>query len=141
VIHRLNNLFGNRKIETLNNEQGMTLLEVLVALVILSLVLVTILGRFSLSGRLSADTYRYNAALMLAQSKIEEIKNTSFNNITSVTKSSFSQESDYAQFHGMTYAVDVVENGPHLKTVTVTVSYDDAGISKQLQLVTEIARR
>lgn len=139
MIHRLNSLFNNRT-ETLNNEQGMTLLEVLVALVILSLALVTMLGRFSLAGRLNADTYRYNAALTLAQSKMEEIKNTSFNNITSVAMTNFSEESDYAQFQGMSYAVDVVNNG-HLKTVTVTVSYDDAGIPKQLQLVTEVARR
>jgi Tfp pilus assembly protein PilV len=115
----------------------MILLEVLVALVILSLALVTMLGQFSLSGRLSADTYRYNAALTLAQSKMEEIKN----HLTGVATTRFSHERDYAQFQGMTYAVDVVENGLHLKTVTVTVSYDDAGIPKQLQLVTEVARR
>jgi Tfp pilus assembly protein PilV len=141
VIHRLINIFNNRRTKALDNEQGMILLEVLVALVILSLALVTMLGQFSLSGRLSADTYRYNAALTLAQSKMEEIKNTSFNDLTGVATTRFSHERDYAQFQGMTYAVDVVENGLHLKTVTVTVSYDDAGIPKQLQLVTEVARR
>jgi len=125
----------------LNNERGMTLLEVLVALLILSLVLVTMLDRFAQAGRLNSGTYRYNEALSLAQSKIEEIKKKDFNSVASVALTSFSSESDYAQFQGLTYTVTVLDSGLNTKTVTVAVSYTDEGIAKQLDLTAEVARR
>lgn len=125
----------------LNNGQGMTLLEVLVALLILSMVLVTMLNSFALAGRQNSDTYRYNEALSLAQSKIEEIKDRNFNSVTSVASTRFSSESDYDQFQGLTYTVEVVDSGLNTKTVTVTIFYTDEGIDKQLDLTAEVAKR
>jgi type II secretion system protein I len=124
-----------------NNERGMTLLEVLVALLIFSMVLVTMLGSFAQAGRQNANAYRYNEALWLAQSKIEEIKEMNFDSVNNVEAKSFSSESDYNQFQGMTYTVNVVDSGFNTKTVTVTVSYEDEGIAKQLDLTAEVVKR
>ncbi len=140
---------SRRKLIFINNEQGLTLLEVLVALLLLSMALVTMLNSFVLAGRQNSDTYRYNEALSLAQSKIEEIKKKNFNDVTSVAITDFATESDYAQFQGLSYKVTVAPNYITVndtsilnsKTVTVTVYYDDEGAAKQLDLTTEVAMR
>lgn len=132
---------STEKLKLLKNERGMTLLEVLVALMILALVLVTLLGRFAQAGRQNADAYRYNEALSLAQSKMEEIKKKDFKDVENIASTNFSAESDYSQFQGMSYTVSVVDSGLNTKTVTVTVSYTDEDIAKQLDLTTEVARR
>lgn len=137
----LNRTQARKKFKNIYNEQGLTLLEVLLAFLILSLVVISLLGRFAQAGRLNADTLRHNEALSLAQSKIEEIKKKNFDSIVSVPSTSFSSESDYAQYTGMTYTVIVVNSGFNTKTVTVTVAYTDEGVAKQLDLTTEVARR
>lgn len=124
----------------LHNEQGLTLLEVLISFLILSLVLVSLLSSFAQAGRQNADTFRYNEALSLAQSKIEEIKKMKFDDIASVPSTSFSSESDYAQFKDMTYTVTVLDSGFNTKTVNVTVAYSDEGMAKYLDLTAEVAR-
>jgi Tfp pilus assembly protein PilV len=131
----------SKTLNLFNNEQGMTLLEELVALLILSIVLVTIMDRFAQASRQNSDATRYNEALSLAQSKIEEIKEKNYSSVNSVALKSFSSESDYSQFQGMNYAVAVVDSGLNKKTVTVAVYYTDQEIPKQLELTTEVARR
>jgi prepilin-type N-terminal cleavage/methylation domain-containing protein len=126
----------------LNNERGMTLLEVLVALLIFSLVLVTMLGSFAQAGRQNSDAYRYNEALSLAQSKIEEIKKMDFNSVASQASTSFSSDSDYNQFQNLTYKIDVVNSGLNTKTVTVTIYDSVDGTEKQLlELTAEVSKR
>lgn len=140
-LRNLNRTLARTKFKNIYNEQGLTLLEVLLAFLILSLVVVSLLGRFAQAGRQNADTLQYNVALSLAQSKIEEIKKRNFDSIVSVPSTSFSSESDYTQYAGLSYTVTVVNNGFITKTVTVTVTYSDEGVAKQLELTTEVARR
>lgn len=129
------------KLTILKNERGLTLIEVLVAFLILSMALVTMMNSFALGGRSNADTYRYNAAMTLAQSKIEEAKNSPFNSVVNVASTDFSSESDYSRFVGFSYTVTVVNSGLNNKTVTVTVFYSDEGVPKQLDITTEITKR
>lgn len=148
-IGSLKAVLSRRKLIFTSNEQGLILLEVLVALLLLSMVLVTMLNSFVLAGRQNSDTYRYNEALSLAQSKIEEIKKKNFHDVTSTAVTDFAAESDYAQFQGFRYKVAVAPNyisvnGASVlssKTVAVTVYYDDEGAAKQLALTVEVARR
>ena len=136
--HLLKDGFCYTETKTIDNEQGMTLLEVLVALLILSLVLVTILNSFALAGRQLSDTYRHEEALALAQNKIEEIMHMDFNDI----------KNDCTQYQDFTCQVTVVPNYIIIdnisklitKTVTVTVFYKDEGIEKQLELTAEVSR-
>ncbi|OPX88400.1 MAG: hypothetical protein A4E53_02038 [Pelotomaculum sp. PtaB.Bin104] len=129
----------------LNNERGLTLIEVLVAFVILTITLVTVMDSFALGSRQNAGTSRYNTALTFAQSKVEEIKYEPFNNVVDTALTDFSTESDYSQYDGFSYTITVVPNpsspGDLNKTVTVTVFYSDGGVSKQFALTAEIAKR
>ncbi|MDD3654485.1 MAG: type II secretion system protein [Desulfotomaculaceae bacterium] len=131
--------------KVLNNERGLTLIEVLVAFVILTMTLVTVMDSFALGSRQNAGTSRLNTALTLAQSKIEETKHKPFNNVMNAALTDFSTESDYAQFDGFSYTLTVEPNpaGPDdlNKTVTVTVFYSDGGVDKQVALTAEITKR
>lgn len=124
-----------------NNERGLTLIEVLVAFVILTIALVTIMNSFALGSRQNADTFRYNTALTLAQSKMEEIKKEPFNSVVNVAAADFASESDYAQFPGFSYTVTVEDDGLNNKKVIVTVFYGDEGVPKSLTLTAGITKR
>jgi len=129
------------KFAVFKNECGLTLIEVLVAFVILTMTLVTMMDSFALSGRQNAGTYRYNAAMTLAQSKMEEIKSKPFNSVVNVALTDFSTENDYSQFPGFSYAVTVENDGLNHKKVTVTVSYCDEGVLKTFNLTSGITKR
>ncbi|OPY57738.1 MAG: hypothetical protein A4E55_01458 [Pelotomaculum sp. PtaU1.Bin035] len=124
-----------------HDERGLTLVEILVAFVILTTALVTMLDIFVLGKRYNADTCRYNTAMALAQSKIEEIKSMAFNSVSNAALKSFSLESDYSQFDGFAYSVTVVDSGLITKTVTVTVYYEDEDMPKELAMTAEISNR
>lgn len=124
-----------------NDERGLTLIEVLVSFLILTMAMLTIMNSFALGGRQNACAYRYNAALAFAQSKMEEIKNNTFKNVVNVSSTDFSPESDYSRFAGFSYAVTVVNGGLNNKTVTVTVFYSDEGEPRQLALTSDITKR
>ncbi|OPX87861.1 MAG: hypothetical protein A4E54_01444 [Pelotomaculum sp. PtaB.Bin117] len=111
------------------------------ALVILSVSLAAMMDGFVTACRGNADIYRYNTALSLAQSKMEEIKNSPFILVKDIALVDFAGESDYAGFAGFRYSVAVADNDLISKTVIVTVSYNDAGISEEVALTGEIARR
>lgn len=129
------------KLRVLGNERGMTLLEVLVAFLILAMALVTMMNAFALGSRHNAGTSSYNTALSLAQSKMEEIKNSSFNSVDDVALTDFSTESDYSSFSGFSYEVAVENSGLNTKTVTVTVHYSEGGVSKEVSVTTEVVKR
>jgi len=125
----------------LSNQRGMTLLEVLVAFIILTMALVTMMNAFALGSRQNSGTNRYNTALSLAQSKMEEIKNCNFNSIEDVAATDFSSESDYSGFTGYSYGVTVDDSGLNLKTVTVEVTYSEGGVSKEVSVTTDVVKR
>lgn len=125
----------------IKDERGMTLIEVLVALVILTIAMVTMMNGFFLGGRQNANTNRYNIAMTLAQSKMEEIKKLPYKNIVNVASTNFSAETDYSQYTGFSYIIAVENDGLNVKKVTVTVSYSDEGTSKTFALTSGIAKR
>lgn len=129
------------KLPVLSNQRGMTLLEVLVAFIILTMALVTMMNAFVLGSRQNTGTNCYNTALSLAQSKMEEIKHRNFNSVTDVTATDFSSETDYSGFTGYSYTVTVDDGGLNLKTVTVAVTYSEGGVSKEVSVTTDVVKR
>jgi len=129
------------KLVVLQDERGFTLIEVLMAFVILAVSLAVMMDGFAVASRGNAGVYRYNTAVSLAQSKMEEIKNSSFIHVKDVTLADFTKESDYSEYAGFLYSVDVIDSGLIQKTVIVTVFYNDEGIPKEVSLTGEIVRR
>lgn len=118
------------------NERGMSLVEALVVLLILGAVLVPLMNTF-IFGSLTAAKARHEVkALNLAQSKLEEIKNLPSNSVTDIIiPLAFAEDPEY------TYKLNVVNTNYNLKTVTVSVYYQDGGTAKELAVTAEKLKR
>ncbi|NQT10837.1 MAG: prepilin-type N-terminal cleavage/methylation domain-containing protein [Desulfobacteraceae bacterium] len=117
-----------------NNNSGFTLMEVLVAMLILS---VGLLGMAALiTGIINSNklSNRISAATVLAQDKMEDIKRIGYSNAVSETKASMSSPYDKYERE-----VTVVDDSPaaNMKTVTVTVYWES---SKSVSLQTILSQ-
>ena len=118
--------------------KGYTLIEVLVALVILSISLLGIASLMSSSTRYNAFGGRLTEATTLAQDRLEKFRTTPWANIAT--------GNDTIQgATGITYArawrVDAIPPPPDdtLKTATVTVNWND-GTNHDIIILSAIAR-
>ncbi len=101
------------------NKKGFTLIEVLIGLTILAVGLLVIAGMQMTSITGSSFSHHVSQATILAQDKIEELKNLPYSMLTS---------QDYATVPDTVFSrkVDVVEDpGNSIKAITVTVKWTD----------------
>ncbi|MBW2570426.1 MAG: prepilin-type N-terminal cleavage/methylation domain-containing protein [Deltaproteobacteria bacterium] len=119
----------------IENNKGFTLIEVLVAMVILS---VGLLGTAALitTGIINGNkvSNRITTATVLGQDKMEEIKGLDYSSVVSEPKSSL--PSPYDQYERQ---VTVIDPSPaaNMKTVTVTVYWES---NKSVSLQTILSR-
>ncbi|MDD2442922.1 MAG: hypothetical protein PHS52_00265 [Desulfotomaculaceae bacterium] len=126
------------------DDSGLTLLEVLISFVVLTTTLFAVMNSFALAARRNIDTGRHQTALALAQSKLEELKNETYNNVVEITTPvQFSSESDYFCFCGFTYTISIDDSSfdELNKTVTVVVFYKEGDTTKQVALTTGFTKR
>lgn len=114
-----------------NNNSGFTLMEVLVAMLILS---VGLLGMAALlTGIINSNklSNRISTATVLAQDKMEDIKSVVYSNAVSETRAFLPSPDDKYERE-----VTVVDDSPaaNMKTVTVTV-YWESSKSVVLQMI------
>ncbi len=112
-----------------DNNNGFTLIEVLVAMVILS---VGLLGTAALiTGIIRGNkvSNRITTATTLVQDKMEEIKNKKYLNVAAEPLSIITNYPLYKR------KVDVDPLGTNMKTVTVTVSWDSDAHSVELKTI------
>lgn len=119
----------------INSEKGLSMLEVMIAVLLLSVVLVPLIGMYGLSGRIAAEGQQADIATNLAQAKLEELKGSSFESLVSVNDPVV-----FAGYPDYSYTVEVQEESDYLKQVTVTVYYHQAGEEREVSLTTEKAR-
>lgn len=114
------------------NQDGFTLIEVIVTLVIISLFLTPLATSSGLFHRATAQADGETIAAMLAQSKMEELKGKPYNELSDDTDS-------FPNGYG--YTVVVTTGALGTKTITVTVTYPVQDGTGQVKLQTERARR
>ena len=110
---------------------GFTLLEVIIAVVILSIGVITITWAFSTGLFVSTDVENVDLALNIAQAKMEEIKNTAFG---SISNSGPTPDPNFSRFNVTVGVTDVVAN--QLKQVDIMVSWEVKGGSASAVLTT-----
>ncbi|MGI9953178.1 prepilin-type N-terminal cleavage/methylation domain-containing protein [Moorellaceae bacterium AZ2] len=121
----------------LKNEGGFTLIEVVVSVVILVVAVVPLVDYLIVTARWSASSEEDLIALALAQGKIEEIKKRPFEEVRDEPDSPLDPPVAFVENPSFSYRLSVQESGRYLKTVTVTVYYEDAGGSRQVSLTAD----
>jgi prepilin-type N-terminal cleavage/methylation domain-containing protein len=119
-------------------ERGMTLVEVLVAAVILGIMAAGIFTAYDVSKRLAETARQETKAAGLAQEKLEELRATDYTALVSIPADP--ADPSRVEFSptvaGFTYRVLVVDNGT-AKTVTISVYYRVRAAERELSLTME----
>ncbi|RMF93246.1 MAG: prepilin-type N-terminal cleavage/methylation domain-containing protein [Candidatus Schekmanbacteria bacterium] len=140
------------------SEAAFTLVEILVAIVILSVGLLSIAGLVTTVIRGNAQSKRLTTAISLAQTKIEELKNKSYddsdledsnpannNDLTSTTSVDHSEtDIDGEGNPGGIYTRiwNIADDSPsaNMKTITVIIKWNDSGKERKTSFTTVISQ-
>jgi len=110
------------------SEKGFSLVECMIALLILMVASLTVIAVFNYSFNNNASARKRFSALLLAQQRIENVRNTNFINISAGTTTENSVVSDSVTYKVVTAVADndlingLKAPGPETKRITVTVS-------------------
>ncbi len=117
--------------------EGFTLIEIMIALVILSFGLVALAGVQISAIKGNAFSRRITTAVSVAEQTVEQIKTTPYNNIQSQSPSQVT-----ASNMNFSRQVSVTDNTPlpNMKTVQVTLTWNDGGKSHTVPVSTVISR-
>jgi prepilin-type N-terminal cleavage/methylation domain-containing protein len=118
-------------------ETGFSLLEVMVAVIVLAFGLLAIMHLFPVGLRASKISQDTTVASFLAQTKIEELKNTGWAQLSiGSTTEDYGEITGYPGFKRLTTVQDVETTDPGLKRITVEVFYKPHGAERSIKLVT-----
>jgi len=118
----------------LQSEEGMSLIEVMVGITLLSIALIPILNYFGNSTKFTYQTGLRNQALNLAEAKMEEVKSKDFDGIDSEPETTVT---GYSNFEREVEVTTSYNGNSGLKKISVIVSWD----GKSVKLQTLIAKR
>ncbi len=120
-------------------EAGVTLIESLVAVTLLSVLAVTMFSLYSTGLAAAKLVQGLDEAALLAQQRLEQIKATAGCNCGALGQ--VREPVDPVHFPGYAWEVDTLEQAPGLQLVTVHVYWRHLGRERQVSLVTYIATR
>lgn len=126
--------------ERWKNERGLTMVEVLVAVVILSVCLIPLLEAITAGSRTVHHSRRVLTALNLAKGKIEELKASGWEGLDGVVCGRRRFDPPYAEYE---YEIAIMEdrNFPRrVKVCTVTVYYRVGKMEKQIGITGVVTR-
>lgn len=119
------------------NERALTLLEVLVAAVVLGIIAVGLFTAFGVGARLAAGAREQVKAVNLARERMAELEAVPPDQLGDHATTG---EAEFEPtVPGFTYRISVTEN-VNIKTVTVTVYYAVTGAAKEISLTMERAK-
>lgn len=124
--------FSNNSIR---DERGFTLIEVVMATSILVVALIPILLMFNTGVKATNKANYHSVALSLAQERVEQLRDSNYNDITSATDAAITI--DLATFNR---TLTVTEPESNLKQIIVTVSWTDLDQSQSVSLTTYRSR-
>src|ERR687895_777695 len=122
---------------TTSIEEGFTLIEIMIALVVLSVGLVALAGLQISAIRGNAFSKRMTTAVSIANEKMEQLKNSPYANILSESSIQVTQSN-----MNFTRQVTVTNNSPlpNTKTVTVMITWSDTSKSHSVPITTIISQ-
>jgi len=125
---------------TLHNNRGFTLIEILVAMAILSIGLLGVAGLVGGIRSGNTTSNRITTATTLAQEQLEDIKELNYMGTPAAdttTTEYYNSITDYLEYKRVTF-IDVDSPAADIKTVTITVYWDSDAYS--VDLITLLAK-
>jgi len=122
----------------LANPKGMTLIEVLVALAVISILAITALKASTQGLTVNAEAGKQSVAINLAQDKIDEIKLQPWASMSSVTSPTLLATLNNQEYFYTANVQDVEAN--KLRRITVKVIWNTS-VERQVYLSTLIAKQ
>ena len=119
----------------IKHNQGYSILEVIIASLILTVVLIPLVNMHAKIDNLTASAGKYNTALFLAQGKIEELKAIPYDQVTELPQGESLPV--FTGYENYSYMLQIDEGQYGLKTITVTVFYQETGSEKNVSLIAE----
>jgi prepilin-type N-terminal cleavage/methylation domain-containing protein len=122
----------------LRSEQGVTLIEILAALVILSVAFLALMSSFGSTAYSYQDAASRAAAVELAQEQIEMIKSINFDSIIGLRDITVTRE-----LNKILYSCRVIttQRSQRLVDVEVVVAWVERNQPREARFITSIARR
>lgn len=112
-------------------------MEVVVSVAILLVALVPLVDYLIVAARWSASSREDIIALALVQGKIEEIKKRPFEEVRDEPSNPQDPPVTFTENPSFSYRVSVQEVNRYLKTVTVTVYYEDVSGHREVSLTAD----
>lgn len=116
-----------------HNEKGFTLLEIIVALAILSLGFLTLVQLFSGGLRLATESDDYLKGLVLAQNQFQRLESEDFDPET--LQGEFEEPGYFWEAKIASYSSELRDSAFPVKKVSVRVYWDQEGREKEINLV------
>ena len=122
-------IFQNKK-----GSAGFTIIEVLVAMVVLGIMIISVTELFISIDATQRRSRRLESATRAAESKIESLRNSHYNTLTPGTPLDFTAELPPGLPEPRSATVDVSEPAVGLRRLDVTVTYREGALDKEVQL-------
>jgi type IV pilus assembly protein PilV len=127
----------------IDNKKGFSLVEFMIAISILAIGLLALVGLQSTSIRGNASSKNKNSAILLAEKKMEELKNTAFTSLSIGTTNDLNNPLTSSDGSGGTFnrswTIQTYSGSANMKQITVTLSWTEGGIPHSTSLDTVVA--
>ncbi|RLB04963.1 MAG: hypothetical protein DRG83_03640 [Deltaproteobacteria bacterium] len=128
------------KTQKISNRNGFTLLEVMIAFVILAIGLLGLAALQIVAVKGNAFSSEMTFASMLAQQKLEELKNIDFDNLTNGSDVFGDESIEREKSKGVIYQLNwQISDGPlnDMKTITLEIKWESLRLGKANQSTQE----
>ncbi|OGP50487.1 MAG: hypothetical protein A2Y79_06235 [Deltaproteobacteria bacterium RBG_13_43_22] len=128
----------------IKNIKGFTLVEYLIAIAILGIGLLALVGLQTTAIRGNFGSKCLTTAVLLAEKRMEEFKNTPFNSLTIGTFSDpnnpLNSSGQTGGIFSRTWAIQNYSGSTYMRQITVTISWMEAGRNRSIFYNTVISR-
>lgn len=121
-----------------SKEAGFTLVEVLVAIVVLGISISSIAALYYTMQVTEVQSQRYDLAVRAARTEIEDLRNTGYDSLSPGSTINFTSSLPSGLPAGKSGTVAISQPTSDLRRVDVTITYTDFGIAKTVILSSDI---
>ncbi len=131
-------------IQLVKNKKGFSLVEFMIAIAVLAIGLLALVGLQSTAIKGNASAKNLTSAVLLAEKKMEEFKNTAFNSVTIGTTNDpnnpLTSSDGSGGFFNRSWAIQTYLGSTYMKQITVTITWAVGGRSYTTAVDTVISR-